>query len=665
MVAIATLIAVAGTPVVAHGAQSVDGLTVESDITYTISAEQQRVDVRAEVTLTNTKPDRRVGNYIEYYYFEGFSLPIPDGAASIEVVSDGSSLTPELDDAESPFIDLAAIRFPTNLRYRQTRNVTLTYTLPGGEPRSGADYRINGAYALFPVWGIGDPDDTTVRVVAPLDFEVETFGSELTETEAFGQRVFYAEDIGDPLDFWATVSARNDDALVETPIELDEVDASAKLLSWPGDAKWRNFMTTQISDGIPAMVEIIGLDWPHSESIEFQEAFTPYLHGYSGYYITDEDNEDGAVIEVGEDLDQATALHELAHSWFNPDVWAERWIYEGFAEEVASRTAEALGEPLSEPGAPGPVPQGGPETLNGWSKSVFRFDLEAEDDVHYYDRAWKVMRELFDEVGPETMSEVFQLVDSEVSAYDSGDQSVTIPRLATWKNLIDYVEVFGGSEGAEELFRSEVATDDDAGRLDERAATRATYEKLGERGGDWDIPVVVRQRMSDWRFERAGQLIEAADEVLDRRDEVAEAADVLGVELPPSAQVAYEDATTNLDQATELLTESAKGLEDLSAARATLDADRSLFQRIGLWGEAPEDKYAAAVAFAEGDEMESTSEAAERAAEIVDGAESTGKSRALSAAGAVVGVGFVLAVLLWMVSRRRKPEQAQPRPDGT
>ena len=62
------------------GASANDGLSYRSSTTYTVDAISGVVHVLAEVSLTNTIPDKRDGANINRRYFTGFSLPVPVGA---------------------------------------------------------------------------------------------------------------------------------------------------------------------------------------------------------------------------------------------------------------------------------------------------------------------------------------------------------------------------------------------------------------------------------------------------------------------------------------------------------------------------------------------------------------------------------------------------------
>ena len=71
--------------------------------------------------------------------------------------------------------------------------------------------------------------------------------------------------------------------------------------------------------------------------IEVAEVHTPLLEGYAGVFYTSEDR-----IEISEDLDELTIIHEASHAWFNSDLFVGRWINEGFADEYASRVLDEV-----------------------------------------------------------------------------------------------------------------------------------------------------------------------------------------------------------------------------------------------------------------------------------------------------------------------------------
>ena len=59
------------------------------------------------------------------------------------------------------------------------------------------------------------------------------------------------------------------------------------------------------------------------------EVHTPLLEGYAGIFFEGENR-----IEISEDLDDLTIIHEASHAWFNGDLFVGRWINEGFADST-------------------------------------------------------------------------------------------------------------------------------------------------------------------------------------------------------------------------------------------------------------------------------------------------------------------------------------------
>ena len=89
---------------------------------------------------------------------------------------------------------------------------------------------------------------------------------------------------------------------------------------------------------MPELESLIGLAWPVEHDLDVRERFTPLLEGYAGVFFVDEQR-----IDVSEDLDPIVIVHEASHAWLNNDLFVERWIYEGLAQEYAWRVQTAVG----------------------------------------------------------------------------------------------------------------------------------------------------------------------------------------------------------------------------------------------------------------------------------------------------------------------------------
>ena len=70
------------------------GLDVTSTTTYAIDPTAGVVHVAAEMTFTNTVPNKRDGNIIRQTYYKGFSVPAPVGSVGEAAFdSNGAPLT--------------------------------------------------------------------------------------------------------------------------------------------------------------------------------------------------------------------------------------------------------------------------------------------------------------------------------------------------------------------------------------------------------------------------------------------------------------------------------------------------------------------------------------------------------------------------------------------
>lgn len=125
------------------------------------------------------------------------------------------------------------------------------------------------------------------------------------------------------------------------------------------DQEWAEFTVDTVERGLPALQEVLGLELP-DRPLTVVESTGGYHLGYAGVYIGDLN-----LIEVGDELDRKVMLHELSHLWLNANLFAERWIFEGLAEEVSNRAADELGEPRT---PPDPIDPDDPAAvaLNDW-----------------------------------------------------------------------------------------------------------------------------------------------------------------------------------------------------------------------------------------------------------------------------------------------------------
>ena len=334
-----TLGAAAATTVVrVPGAPHGDGLRIQSSTTFRIDRAASAVHVESTTTLTNESPNTVSGGFLQQIYFPDFGFPVLAGATAMSASkADGTPLDVQIEPSELEWMSFAVVDLAPNLFYRDSQTIRLRYDLPNTPPRSETLTRANGAFITFPVFAVGDPGITDIEVVVPPGFETELVGDEMDKRERDGATTYVAAGIDDPRSFTTFVVARDDDRLVNTVLKV--ADADVAVHAWPNDAPWGEFVAGLIERGLPELEDRIGQPWPVEDQLDIIETVSPYLYGYGGWYKLDDD-----AIEVGDELEAPVILHELAHAWFNEDLFASRWINEAFADELAAQVLTALGE---------------------------------------------------------------------------------------------------------------------------------------------------------------------------------------------------------------------------------------------------------------------------------------------------------------------------------
>ncbi|HTH07503.1 MAG TPA: hypothetical protein VL916_16605, partial [Ilumatobacteraceae bacterium] len=497
-----TVTAAVGMP---SAADAADGYALTAATTYRVDPAAPAVRVEATYRMTNTTPDVDLSDgRRRYYYFEGVTLPIENGAADVAVEVDGRTAPFEVvQDIDS--VGWLDIDFDGNLRYGETATIVLRYTLTGDPPRTDTSFiRVNPAYVSFPVLAFGDGGRVDVSVVIPDDWVPEHVGDDLRVRGEAGTLIYEATEIESPPEFFALFTARNDDSLHSKPITVG--NSLFEVRAWPGDDDWRAFAEREISEGVPVLERLTGSAWPESAETDVIEASTPYLRGYAGYYYADDD-----VIEVGEELDSHTMLHELSHAWFNNSAIAERWLSEGLADEIGARAVAALGDPL-----PGPDEYDIEGTvhraafrLNSWGRPS---DDEADaTEMYGYQQAFTVLRSLSDEIGEERMTALVAAVLRGDRAYPAEDGTTDSSGTVDWREFLDLAEQVGGSQQISDLYREHVVTPQQVDDLDARQEALDDYATLVARGAGWAAPAPLRADMAKWDFDAASTDIDEAN----------------------------------------------------------------------------------------------------------------------------------------------------------
>lgn len=632
-----------------------DGIRFQAHTTYRLDPPSRVVRVTIDLSLKNEAPDEYSSRYVTQTYFPSIAIPVLPEAINLTATrqDNGLPLAVTLDPPAADQLSTMNIDLSPDLYFPQTQALRVSYDLPDLPPRSEGVTRVNEAFATLLAFGVGDPGLTSVEVVLPGSYDVETVGDSVIREDRGAEVRYHAEDIQAPEAWNLVVSARNDDLLAREALSVSGHDIEVR--AWPGDQEWTDFVGRHVNDGLPVLEELIGQPWPASEALEITETVSPYLYGFAGWY-TSYDNS----IEIGDELDPEVVMHELSHVWFNEEMFADRWIGEAFAEEYASQALHQMGSPLS---TPDPVDDAAPGALrlNEWSDPDPQEELSEEQETFGYNTSWSVLRRVRDEIGAEGLTAVIAAASDRTIAYLGDPMPEQSGGAADWRRLLDLLEEVGGSDLADDVFMAHVVTEAQGALMTEREEARSAYRKLDEAGLEWTPPTAVRMAMEGWDFDDAHELMLSAGQVLEVRDQLAATVRPLDLEIPTALEEAYETEREDLGPLGDSVQEHLDAARSVAAARATVDGDRGPWTTIGLWGADPAAKVdAAGSAFEDGELQEATASAAAAEDEVED-AQGAGQTRAAVAGGGVVLLalaGFRARVL----ARRRGAHRASDDP---
>ncbi len=642
ILAVAGVLAPARAPLVAAAG---DGPTLATSATYTVVPARQVVQVGVDLTARNDLPNTPSG---AMFFYEGAKITIQAAATHIRATSGGSRLTISVKPGDG--FAILEVRFRKAIFFHETATTRITYELPGAAPRSASNIRVGSAFATFVAWAFGDSG--SVRIVIPPGFNAETSGSVMTRSTSGATTVFRAASIANTVDWYAVVNADRESALTADRIDLAGGE-HVVIRAWPEDPDWTAQVKLLLTTGLPELVRQTGLAWPVTGDLAVSEVHTPLLEGYAGIFLVDQDK-----IEISEDLDDLTIIHEASHAWFNSGLFEGRWINEGLADTFAARTLAGIGIGGWAPTDVDPTDKAAVRLLT-WDHPG-RIEDEATDarEQYGYDASWTVIRSLVAEIGDVGFRKVLAAAQARQIPYAGAGLPEAVRGVADWRRLLDLLQEVGGSRTADALFRRWVVTDAQLGILDKRVAARATYAALADRGAGWLAPPAIREPMAAWDFVTATGRMTDATAVLAQRDEIARLARTLGVDPPAALRIAYETAATSLDDAQALAASELDAVQALGRAVAAVDAPRDPIVSLGLVGTAPDlDLVAARTSFSAG-----TADAAIRATAVVTlmtDATRIGQDRLIAAVLAFLVVLVLVVVAAVVVLRRRRERRSR------
>ena len=647
LAAIASLLVLSALPGVPPPvAAADDGIDVRTATTYTLVPDARVVRVVVQVAATNTKPSTTVGGIVRRFYYPAVQLAVQPEATNIRATSGGHRLATKVDDRKG--YRRVVVTFRSRLFYGQSADVRVAYDLPGGKPRSASEIRVGRAFASFYAWANGDVG--SVRIIVPDTFDPTVSGAELTERRSGGRIVFNAPQIESTATWYAIVNADRSSSLGVRWLTIPTGESVA-VRAWPEDPEWRDRVADRLERGLPELDGLIGLPWPVTSSLLVTEVHTPLLEGYAGIY-----HPDSAGIEISEDLDDLTILHEAAHAWFNGELFDGRWINEGLASSYATKALSKIG--IFSPG-PLDFPRTDPSAfpLNDWPPLGRIDDDTVEAREQYgYETSFRVVQQVVTLAGDDAMRRVLAAAANHEIAYVGAGPVEHRPGVPDWRAFLDYLDERAGSSNAGSLFRLYVVAPGEVTALAARTKARDAYARLVADGRGWQPAYAIRSPLAAWDFGAATEAIATAESVLDLRDRIAVAGAPAGLVAPDALRTAYEGAESDLSGALAAASTDLSAATAIGAAAPRIAAPRDPLTIIGLAGFEPATVLEAAKSAYRADRAA----AAEASVAVAMDALERAPDQGARTVGAVGAGAVVLVVVGGVVVVRRRRERHLP-----
>ncbi|MEI7745028.1 MAG: hypothetical protein WCK58_14925, partial [Chloroflexota bacterium] len=427
-------------------AAAVTGYTETARTVYTLEPAHDRLSVSVTIKVKNTTRDSTEAyscvkysydyfwGYLPYtttcyrtttWYMTSTSAWVENEAVNLRAKSGGQGLSIST-GSQGSYYRLATITFP-KLYYGKSRTVTLTYTVPGGAPRSASGTRTLRAYAKFCAVANG-MDSGTVTVNVPTGYTFETSGETVRSKVAGKERVYTSGTIANTGSWYACF-----DGINEAGYATDTLTAPGgrkiSLRSWPEDPDWVAGVRSEVNSGLPNLVELIGTAMSGTAPLVIQEAATG--NEYAGFYDSASNT-----VTVGEDFRQPSLVqHELAHVWFNKTAFSETWLDEGFAEWAGRTTGGEQSACTAPEAAPASI------VLADWKYLTPRSSTDERQAVtNQYDAACWIITAVADAAGRDRMTTAVQGLLARRDPYAADPAVTRVAKVATWKDWLDAVE---------------------------------------------------------------------------------------------------------------------------------------------------------------------------------------------------------------------------------
>lgn len=524
-------------------------------------------------------------------YIDSAAFWVEDAAQSLRTTADSGSVSLSLVKKDAGYRLMKATF--KRIFSGQVRKLHVTYSLPGGKPRSSNPMRAGAAYAAFCATGNGT-DGGSVRVIIPSSYKTVTAGDAAKATTSGSKTVYDSGPLSDPADYYFCLSGTNEAGLKATTVTTLE-GRPISIESWPEDAAWRTAIESQLTSSVSGLESLVGSSLPGSGMIHVREVAALDLGDYAGVY-----DPDTQVAQVAEDaIGSVTLPHELAHVWFNHGFLADTWLDEGYAEWAARAVSPGIEPSCSDPGTyPG---TGGP-SLAQWTTLSGRPTAQEEQVVAFnYDAACYIITDAAATVGPAGMRQALQYLSSGRIPYleDSAKRESTDG--IGWRTWLDAIDEDSGTkisdpDHLQSLLARFGVTIDEA-ELTARSAARLQLLQLRTQVVGWRLPAFLGEAMADWRFDDATAGMTAAADTRTTTAAVSKALPpVDAVNGPVKALFEKSTSLADLRAADAAAHGQLEAAQMVAAALAAADASKGPLEIVGLLATDLKGQEAAAIA---------------------------------------------------------------------
>jgi hypothetical protein len=612
------------------------GYRLSTEATYVVHPARREVAVKVQVDFRNTTPNPSG----RFSVFDVIDLAIHSGAREVRASDRRGRLKVKVDRRQG--LTVASVSPRRGVRFGDEAHFTLRYTLPDG---ASHDVRIRESVITFPVWSFGTQGRASVTL--PVDYKVLVDGDSLNAVRAGESWRLTSGLITDPAHWLALLTASLPSTFVSLPgsVALANGPLELEVRSWSDDRRWARQTRDLAVKALPRLEKAAGVELPVSGPLVIVESL-PAAGGELSEPVPS-----GADMAIGFDDPPFTILHQLAHTWFTPQLASERWIREGLASSAAARVARQLKVPAPfDPIREAAKLNDDAFPLVSWGVG----EASARQDRYAYAASWAAIEEIRSAVGDDVLRTALRRFAAGLDGYQPLNvEPVPGQRLSApfdSRHLYDQLDALSDVP-LRRLFERWVFDDRTSALLPARAAARADAEALARSAGGWGLPDAVRLALAGWRFDDARSAIGEARAWLADRDSLIADARAAGLTVPQRLEDEYRTGGGSSAARAELDLERSVVTAYVAASR-TVTQPRSPVEQVGLLG-APDPAATLAearAAFSAGDVVGASG----LASDALDRLRDAGRDGLVRLVSAAVVLLAALGGLVWLVRRRRQ-----------